>query len=535
MFIQYIIDAVKAQDSAPARGVAVSLRIAEGGMGYVELVAHRDGRFSRLFARKRLHPLLRIEPAVRAMFIDEARLAGLIRHPNVVPVLEVGEDQDGPFLLMEYVDGPTVAQIVERVEPLERLLPVPLCVSIVAQAARGLHAAHQLVAADGASLGVIHRDISPKNLLVGYDGLVRVADFGIAKANDNLEQTRVGVLKGKIGYMAPEYLRFEKLDRRSDLFALGIVLYELLTRERMYAGDDSATIARRILDEPPLDIFEVRDVPPELASLLFDLLAKDRALRPPDALTVATALESIAASLAAGEGPFDVSEFLESELGALREERKEAIAAAFSAPDDSSSLQGAPSKDQRAAAEPPTVPPAQATLPLPSKKWRPYAVVAGIVLLVAAAIPLALRFMHAAQSASPRVLGDAALWVGSWHGCALRGADFVCWGSNIRGELGDGTLDNRVTPVPAHIDAVRAAALGEYHTCALVAGGTVSCWGRNVRGEVGSAIGSPVKVPVEVPGLADVTSLAAGRQHTCALLADGSVRCWGANESGQLG
>src|SRR5262245_7226106 len=120
----------------------VILRIAEGGMGYIELVARREGRFSRLFARKRLHPLLRADPAIQAMFRDEARLAGLIQHPNVTAVLEIGEDDDGPFLLMEYVEGPSIAQILELIEPRECLPPLALCVSLVAQAARGLHAAH---------------------------------------------------------------------------------------------------------------------------------------------------------------------------------------------------------------------------------------------------------------------------------------------------------------------------------------------------------------------------------------------------------
>ena len=191
--------------------------------------------------------------------------------------------------------------------------------SVLAQAARGLHAAHELVSAQGTPLGVVHRDISPKNLLLGYDGLVRVADFGIAKARDNVEQTRVGVLKGNVGYMAPEYLRFQELDGRSDLFALGVVLYETLTRERLYDGDDSAAIARRILDEPAPDIFEQRDVSPELAALLFELMAKDRTSRPPSALAVATRLEEIAAELAHGEGAFDLPAFLQAELGTMRD------------------------------------------------------------------------------------------------------------------------------------------------------------------------------------------------------------------------
>jgi alpha-tubulin suppressor-like RCC1 family protein/serine/threonine protein kinase len=523
MLIQYIIGPVKGLDSTSVHGVT-ALRIAEGGMGYIEVVARKEGRFSRLFARKRLHPALRADPALRAMFLDEARLAGLIRHPNVVAVLEVGDDEDGPYFLMDYVEGPTVAQILERVEPRERLLPIALCVSIVAQAARGLHAAHQLVSNDGTPLDLIHRDISPKNLLVGYDGLVRVADFGIAKAKDNVEQTRLGVLKGNVGYMAPEYLRFERLDRRSDLFALGIVLYELLTRERMYAGDDGAAIARRILDEPPLDIFEVRDVPPELAALLFDLLAKEREVRPVDALAVATALDSIAANVASAEGPFDISAFLESELQAMREERKMALDGALSA-------MAAPSNPSA------TLPATTMASPTPrggaKRSWRGYA--AGIAVLVVAATATALMMRRNAPSAPLPPFGDPALWTGGWHTCALRDNELACWGSNIRGQLGDGTLENRHTPVAARIESVREVAMGEYHTCVVAAEGKVSCWGRNVRGEIGRSSASPVKSPVEVPEIAHAMSLAAGRQHTCALLAGGAVSCWGANESGQVG
>jgi serine/threonine-protein kinase len=502
---------------APARDVVV-LRLAEGGMGYVELVARREGRFLRLFARKRLHPHLRAEAAFRSMFIDEARLAGLIRHPNVAAVLEIGDDEDGPFLLMDYVEGPSVAEIVERVEPRDAPLPVALCVSIAAQAARGLDAAHRLLAADGTPLGVVHRDISPKNLLVGYDGLVRVADFGIAKAKDNLAETRVGVLKGNIGYMAPEYLRFQDLDGRSDLFSLGVVLYEMLARERLYAGDDVPAIARRIVDEPPPDIFDVRDVPPELVSLLFDMLAKDRELRPSSALEVATRLDAIAASIAAIDGAFDVSAFLESELGSMRQERQLAVDEA---------LTTLPARPNRTWTDVGIGPAPRA------RRWpRIVAPIAALALLAAFATwKVATR-----RAPITFVPGAAALWSGGWHQCAMRGQRLVCWGSNSKGQVGDGTTQNRTTPVVVPLDGVRAVAMGEYHTCALVTDGRVFCWGRNVRSEVGGPVPAMLaKLPQEVEGLGPATALAAGRQHTCARLASGAVYCWGANESGQLG
>jgi serine/threonine-protein kinase len=531
----------------PVRDVVI-LRIAEGGMGYIELVARQQGRFSRLFARKRLHPHLRGDAAFRAMFLDEARLAGLIRHPNVAAALEVGEDADGPFLLMDYVDGPSLAEVLARVQPREALLPVGFCVTVLAQAARGLHAAHELVSAQGTPLGVVHRDISPKNLLIGFDGLVRVADFGIAKARDNVEQTRVGVLKGNVGYMAPEYLRFQELDGRSDLFALGVVLHETLTRERLYDGDDSAAIARRILDEPAPDIFEERDVPPELAALLFELMAKDRTLRPPNALAAATRLEQIAADLALAEGPFDLQGFLDAELSWLRGERRGVVdaAKALAASEARSSgggaadpartavLAGAPARAADTTSASTSVGPVVTAGA--GRRWHrrtPLAILLAALVLIAIAWPRHRGPDHA--SAVAFVVGHAGLWSGGSQNCALRGDRLACWGNNSRGQLGDGTLDTHGAPVLASLSGVRAAAMGEVHTCAVTNDRRVWCWGRNVRGELGHASPNLSRVALEVPGLTGVESIVAGRQHVCALLAGGVVSCWGANESGQLG
>jgi alpha-tubulin suppressor-like RCC1 family protein len=502
--------------AAPSRDIAI-LRVAEGGMGFVELVARREGRFSRLFARKRLHPHLRPQPAFRAMFLDEARLAGLMRHPNATGVVEVGEDEDGPFLLMDYVDGVSVAQVLERLEPPDRPLPLAFCVSVVAQAARGLHAAHELLGPDGAPLGVVHRDISPKNLLLGFDGWLRVTDFGIAKAKGNVEQTMVGVLKGNIGYMAPEYLSFRDVDQRSDLFALGVVLYELLTRERLYGGSDTSAIARRILEEPPPDIFETRDVPPELSALSFDLLAKDRELRPQSALAVATQLEEIGASLAAVDGPFDMVGFLERELGGMRSERETMVNAALA--------RGAREPDVEA-------PRADAAQPGRGSRVR----VRRAIALVAALGVIGLggwwlRRSHA-ESFAP---GTAALWAGGEHNCALHAGQLTCWGNNQRGQLGIGSRDDSGVPVRVGIGAIQAVALGEHHSCALRADGSVACWGRNVRGEIGREAPRLSSEPLDVPDLGPAAAIAAGRQHTCALLAGGKLSCWGANHSGQLG
>jgi len=483
-------------------------------MGYVELVARREGRFSRLFARKRLHPHLREQLAFRTMFLDEARLAGLIRHPNATAVVEVGEDDEGPFLLMDYVDGVSVAQVLERFEPPDHPLPLAFCVSVAAQAARGLHAAHELLGPDGAPLGVVHRDISPKNLLLGYDGWLRVTDFGIAKAKDNVEQTMAGVLKGNIGYMAPEYLSFRAVDQRSDLFALGVVLYELLTRERLYGGSDTSAIARRILEEPPPDIFERRDVPPELSALSFDLLAKDREHRPPSALAVAAELDAIGASLAAVDGPFDMAAFLASGLGAMRSERQAEIDAALAGGNAGSS---------------------RPLLRRVRGRWSRASVRRGLGLVAAlGALVIGIRSVQRLRAVpfEPRA---PALWSGGEHNCALADGELSCWGNNNRGQLGNGTRDGHSTPARVGVGAVRAVALGEYHSCVIQGDGLVACWGRNMRGEIGREAPTLSSEPLEVPGLGRANAIASGRQHTCAVLEGDRLGCWGANHSAQLG
>ncbi|HJL14217.1 MAG TPA: serine/threonine-protein kinase [Sandaracinaceae bacterium LLY-WYZ-13_1] len=291
--------------------------IARGGMGTVELVLRREGSFERLYALKRLLPALREDTAVRRMFLEEARVAGLLRHPNVVSVLDVGEDARGPFLVMDYVDGVSLARLVSDIAPGD-YLPLGVCFSLLRQIAEGLHAAHELRDHESRPLELVHRDVSPQNVLVGYDGVARVTDFGIAKALGRQTTTTVGLLKGKAGYLSPEQLRFERLDRRSDLFSLGVLAFEVLAGRRLYAEEELADVAQRILHEPPPDVGELRgDVPDELVALLFDLLSKDPDHRPDTAAEVATALAALEAGLPADEP--SVVAFTADRYGAERE------------------------------------------------------------------------------------------------------------------------------------------------------------------------------------------------------------------------
>jgi serine/threonine-protein kinase len=244
------------------------------------------------------------------MFVDEARLAGLVRHPNVVGVSDVGDDDDGPYLIMDYVEGVSLSRALRELGR-SQSIPMQVAVRICLDVAMGLHAAHEVRSEDGTVLNLVHRDVSPQNILIGFDGTVRVTDFGIAKALGNASQTNTGVLKGNMGYLSPEQLQFEEADRRSDIFSLGVTLYELLSGERLYPNKDGFDGTRRILSEPPPDIGEVRsDVPAELVELLFEMLSKEREARPHTALEIANRLEGVLAPLIAEEGSLTVADYM---------------------------------------------------------------------------------------------------------------------------------------------------------------------------------------------------------------------------------
>jgi serine/threonine-protein kinase len=217
--------------------------IASGGMAVVHF-----GRllgpvgFSRPVAIKRLHPNLAREPSVRAMFIDEARLASRIRHPNVVPTLDVVADGGDLLLVMEYVHGESLQQLLRGLRARGERTPLRIALAIATSVLHGLHAAHEATTETGQPLNVVHRDVSPQNVIVGADGVTRVLDFGIARATVRLENTREGIVKGKLAYMAPEQLGGTTVDRRADVYAASVVLWEMLAGTRLFVKQDGGAV-----------------------------------------------------------------------------------------------------------------------------------------------------------------------------------------------------------------------------------------------------------------------------------------------------
>ena len=223
-------------------------RIASGGMAAVYLgrLAGAVG-FTRTVAIKRLHPQFAADADFVTMFLDEARLAARIQHPNVVPTLDVVATGGELFLVMEYIRGEPLSQLVRRTASRQEKIPERVVAALISGALQGLHAAHEAHDESGAPLEIVHRDVSPQNIIVGVDGTPRVLDFGVAKAEGKFHSTRGGEIKGKILYMSPEQLEADAVDRTTDVYAMGLVLFELLTGKRMFAKSQDMTSLGKIL------------------------------------------------------------------------------------------------------------------------------------------------------------------------------------------------------------------------------------------------------------------------------------------------
>jgi serine/threonine-protein kinase len=263
-----------------------------GGMATLFL-ARRLGAagFTRPVAIKLVHPELAGDDQFRQMFLDEALLASRIQHPNVVHVEELGEHQGAHYLVMEFVHGCSLAQLVRALIARGRRLSPAFAARIAMHVADALHAAHETRDERGRLLAVVHRDVSPENILIAYAGHVKLIDFGIAKAYGRRHKTQEGLLKGKFRYMAPEQAYTKPIDRRTDLYQLGIVLWEMLTQRRLFDGENDIELLQQVRDPkivPPSA--KVDRIPPALDAVVMAALAKDPARRPADAQTFARSL-----------------------------------------------------------------------------------------------------------------------------------------------------------------------------------------------------------------------------------------------------
>jgi serine/threonine-protein kinase len=267
--------------------------LAAGGMGMVYLGRMRAARGVSLnVAIKRINPAFGNDERIHAMFVDEARITAVIRHPNVVQTLDVVEEGGELLLVMEWVHGVSLARLLAAARQQGERLPLSVVSRIASDVLHGLHAAHETTDPQGKSLEIVHRDVSPQNVLVGVDGVARVADFGIARATSRVEFTRIGEVKGKLKYIAPEQFEREQVDRRADIYGAGLVIWEMLVGRGMRRASAPGGLAGAIMAtaiEPPSR--HVDDLPPALDELVVRAMAIEPRDRFPFAGQMAIALE----------------------------------------------------------------------------------------------------------------------------------------------------------------------------------------------------------------------------------------------------
>jgi serine/threonine-protein kinase len=299
--------------------------LARGGMGTVYLARNAgEGRFQRLFAIKVLHPHLAAETAFIDMMRDEAHIAARLHHPNVVPILDLGTERDLHYVVMEYIEGPALSTLLKR-SPDKR--PADLVVTIVIDALEGLHAAHTLQDDEGKEIRLVHRDVSPPNILVGSDGIGRITDFGIAKAEARISSTRPGMRKGKLQYMSPEQIRdSEVVDYRTDVWAAGAVLWNALTGTNLFKGESDGATIHNILEKTiPPPSGEGLKPPSCFDAIVLRALSRDPESRYGTALEMADALRLTAAGNGLAGTKHQVARWVTEMFGSELERRRKAI------------------------------------------------------------------------------------------------------------------------------------------------------------------------------------------------------------------
>jgi serine/threonine-protein kinase len=312
------------------------LPIAKGGMARVWAARQHGQRgFTKLVAIKTILPHLAREPEFERMFLDEARIASLVHQPNVCEIYELGEEGQVLYLAMEWVHGDSLIHMLRTSDTTTEPIPLRIAARIVADACAGLHAAHELVDEDGQPMNVVHRDVSPHNILVSVDGHVKVADFGVAKALGQLHQATVaGQIKGKLSYMAPEQVTGAPVDRRSDIFSLGCVLYEACTGMLPFLGEADHQIMHALLrGEYIMPTKLVRGFPPELEAIIARALASDPNKRYSTAERMRIALEEWLLSTGSVVTAAHVAQIARERAGATIDKRKEKIKEASQAGD----------------------------------------------------------------------------------------------------------------------------------------------------------------------------------------------------------
>ncbi|HEX4335149.1 MAG TPA: serine/threonine-protein kinase, partial [Polyangiaceae bacterium] len=303
--------------------------IAEGGMASVWAARLKGSRgFSKTVAVKTMLPSVSDDPQFEQMFLDEAQIASRIRHPNVVEIMDLGEQDEVLFLVMEWVDGEPLSNL-RRAAAKHGGIPRNIALRVVADACAGLHAAHEMKDDGGNPVGLVHRDISPQNILITFGGAVKIVDFGVAKAaGRSTGQTVAGQVKGKPPYMSPEQALGEVVDRRTDVFALGIILYQLTTGKHPFRGESDLVTLQNIVSDKPIVLPRTHDrnYPRELELVVMKALDRKRDRRYQSCAELEAAIEDVFQKAVTRARTEEVAKFMQDMLGPRGEARRKALA-----------------------------------------------------------------------------------------------------------------------------------------------------------------------------------------------------------------
>ena len=301
--------------------------IARGGMAWVWLAClHGKAGFEKLVAVKTILPQYATDRRFQRMFLDEARIASGIAHANVARILDLGESRGILYLVMEWVDGDSLAKLQRAVKNREESIPIDVVLRIMADVSAGLHAAHELRDLSGATLGVVHRDVSPQNILVSVNGITKVIDFGIVTVRDRaLDDVHAGLLKGKFPYMSPEQAAGKPVDRRSDVWAMGAITYYLLTGNAPYGDDNEFATLRKLRSGAPPPSLPPR-YPSQLDAWCKKAMAQDPNARMATAAEFQEGIEALMVRMGYHRVSSDLAAFVGHHLGERREARYKAIA-----------------------------------------------------------------------------------------------------------------------------------------------------------------------------------------------------------------
>jgi len=310
-------------------------RIGQGGMAEVfRALPLRPGRdpssADDVLVIKRILPHIAENEDFVDMFADEAKITAALRHPNVVRVFDFGRVHTDSYLAMEYVDGKDLRNVLRRLANRERFLDLALCAAVAHEVCQGLHYAHTLINDEGVPYDVVHRDVSPANVLLGYDGQIKLTDFGVAKASSNVNRTKSGIFKGKFDYMSPEQAEGLPIDQRADVFAAGIVLFEMITCRRLFKAESEIATLQKIRDARIPSIRHYRPgVAPELEQITLRALSREPADRFGSAAEMAEALREFLAPTTLEEARERISELVRTDFAEERAAERQRLSAAL--------------------------------------------------------------------------------------------------------------------------------------------------------------------------------------------------------------